>query len=105
MPYVSEKQRRFFHTETARKKGITPAMVHEWDQESKGKDRPESAEKKGEQNFARQGVRPSAGFGADMPTEMPGYQQQFLNASSQKAQDSSAERFNAGQTLTMPITR
>lgn len=105
MPYVSEKQRRFFHTDTARKQGITPSMVHEWDRESKGLARPEEAEKKGEQNFARQGTRPSSGFGAHMPTEGPSHKQQFLNASSQKAQDSSAERFNAGQTLTMPITR
>lgn len=36
MPYASEAQRRFFHTPTAREKGITPAMVHEWDQASEG---------------------------------------------------------------------
>lgn len=40
MPYVSEKQRRFFHTETARRKGITPEMVEEYDQASKGKKLP-----------------------------------------------------------------
>ena len=96
MPYVSEAQRRFFHTDTARKHGITPAMVHEWDRKS---------EKKGEQNFARQGTRPASGFGAKVPAEGPAFHQQFLTASSQKAQDSSAERFNAGQSLTMPITR
>ena len=36
MPYVSAKQRRFFHTKTAKQKGITPAMVEEYDQASKG---------------------------------------------------------------------
>ena len=37
MPYKSDKQRKFFHTKTARRKGITEAMVHEFDQASKGK--------------------------------------------------------------------
>jgi len=37
MPYKSNAQRRFFHTATAKKSGITPAMVKEFDQASKGK--------------------------------------------------------------------
>lgn len=41
MPYVSDKQRRFFHTDTARKKGITSAMVDEYDSASKGMKLPE----------------------------------------------------------------
>lgn len=36
MPYASDKQRRFFHTATARRKGITPEMVKEYDKSSKG---------------------------------------------------------------------
>ena len=32
MPYKSEAQRRFFHTETASRKGITAAMVREYDE-------------------------------------------------------------------------
>lgn len=36
MPYKSDKQRAFFHTATARYKGITPAMVKEYDIASKG---------------------------------------------------------------------
>lgn len=36
MPYVSDKQRRFFHTDAARKKGITPEMVAEYDEASRG---------------------------------------------------------------------
>lgn len=36
MPYVSEAQRRFFHTDTARKSGISPAVVDEFDEASKG---------------------------------------------------------------------
>jgi len=46
MPYKSDKQRRFFHTDTAKKAGITPAMVKEYDTATKGKDLPESAPKK-----------------------------------------------------------
>lgn len=41
MPYKSDAQRKFFHTDTARKKGITPEMVEEYDQASKGKKLPE----------------------------------------------------------------
>ena len=37
MPYKSNKQRKFFNAKTARRKGITEAMVHEFDQASKGK--------------------------------------------------------------------
>ena len=44
MPYVSDKQRKFFHTNTAAKKGITPEMVHEYDEASKGMHMPEHAE-------------------------------------------------------------
>lgn len=43
MPYKSDAQRKFFHTDTARKKGITPATVREFDQASKGKELPEHA--------------------------------------------------------------
>ena len=43
MPYVSNRQRRFFHTDTAKKQGITPEMVNEYDQASKGMNLPESA--------------------------------------------------------------
>jgi len=46
MPYASEAQRRFFHTDTARKHGITAADVHEWDRASEGKRLPERAEKR-----------------------------------------------------------
>ena len=37
MPYKSEAQRRFFHTATARHRGISAATVAEHDRESKGK--------------------------------------------------------------------
>lgn len=36
MPYVSDKQRKFFHTDTAKAKGISKATVDEFDQASKG---------------------------------------------------------------------
>lgn len=46
MPYKSLKQERFFHTDTARKKGITPKVVNEFDQASRGLKLPESAAEK-----------------------------------------------------------
>ena len=45
MPYVSDAQRRFFHTNTARRKGISAATVAEYDSASKGVKLP--ARKKG----------------------------------------------------------
>ena len=36
MPYKSDAQRKFFHTDTAKKKGITPEVVSEFDSASKG---------------------------------------------------------------------
>lgn len=46
MPYKSEAQRRFFHTATARRKGITAADVEEFDAASKGKHLPERKKKR-----------------------------------------------------------
>jgi len=43
--YVSDAQRRFFHTDTARKKGITSAQVKEYDTASKGLTLPEHVTK------------------------------------------------------------
>jgi len=37
MPYKSEAQRKFFHTKTAKKAGITSKVVKEFDKASKGK--------------------------------------------------------------------
>ncbi len=36
MPYSSNKQRKFFHTQTAKDNGITPKIVNEFDNASKG---------------------------------------------------------------------
>ena len=41
MPYKSKAQQAFFHTATAKTKGITPAQVAEFDQASKGMKLPE----------------------------------------------------------------
>lgn len=38
MPYASDRQRRFFHTTAARRAGITPAMVREFDEASRAKE-------------------------------------------------------------------
>jgi hypothetical protein len=43
MPYKSKKQEAFFHTDTAKKAGITGKEVKEWDKASKGKDLPNKA--------------------------------------------------------------
>lgn len=40
MPYKSEKQRKFFHTKIAKKKGITAKIVKEFDKASKGRKLP-----------------------------------------------------------------
>ena len=47
MPYASSRQRRFFHTVTARRKGITSAMAKEYDEASRGKKLPEKSKKRG----------------------------------------------------------
>lgn len=46
MPYKSKAQQAFFHTDTARKKGITAATVQEFDQASKGKKLPKKVKAK-----------------------------------------------------------
>lgn len=43
MPYKSERQRRFFHTASAKEAGITDADVAEFDQASQGMNLPERA--------------------------------------------------------------
>jgi hypothetical protein len=47
VPYKSDAQRRFFHTATARKQGISAATVKEFDQASKGMKLPEKKKKRG----------------------------------------------------------
>lgn len=46
MPYKSDAQRRFFHTPTARKAGISAATVKEFDDASRGKKLPEKIGKR-----------------------------------------------------------
>jgi len=46
MPYKSSAQRRFFHSAGAKKAGITPNEVKDFDSASKGKDLPEHVEAK-----------------------------------------------------------
>ena len=46
MPYVSDAQRRFFHSAGAKKAGISKATVEEFDSASKGKKLPEHVEAK-----------------------------------------------------------
>jgi hypothetical protein len=45
MPYASQAQERFFHTDTAKKAGITGAEVKEFDTASKGKKLPKHVAK------------------------------------------------------------
>ena len=131
MPYTSDRQRRFFHTETARKHGITPAMVREYDEASRGKNLPakaETAEKKAEggaSDGATSGVSttvsapkpPDASSGAPKyksetaqggPLRLPwpgDYKQNFLEASASAAQRSTADKFEGGERTNMPVTR
>jgi len=44
-PYASDAQRRFFHSGGAKKAGITPKQVEEFDTASKGKKLPEKVER------------------------------------------------------------
>lgn len=46
MPYVSDKQRRWAHTDEGTKALGGPKKVKEWDDKSRGKDLPEEAPKK-----------------------------------------------------------
>lgn len=45
MPYVSDAQRRFFHSPAAAQAGISPKTVQEFDSASKGMDLPEKKKK------------------------------------------------------------
>lgn len=46
MPYVSDAQRRFFHSPGAKRAGLTSADVKHWDAASKGRKLPERVGKK-----------------------------------------------------------
>lgn len=46
MPYKSDAQRKFFHTPTARKKGISASTVKEFDNASRGMSLPKKVGKK-----------------------------------------------------------
>lgn len=54
MSYKSDKQRRFFHTDTAKEAGITPKEVKEFDTASKGMDLPEKAKKMADGGYAEE---------------------------------------------------
>lgn len=43
MPYSSDAQRKFFHTDSAKKAGISEKTVKEYDEASKGKKLPRFA--------------------------------------------------------------
>lgn len=45
MPFKSDAQRRFFHSEGAKKAGISQQTVKEFDRASKGKELPERKRK------------------------------------------------------------
>jgi hypothetical protein len=46
VPYTSDAQRRFFHTDTAKRKGIKKSTVDEFDQASKGRKLPKRVGKR-----------------------------------------------------------
>ena len=127
MPYVSDDQRRFFHSDGARKAGITPAMVQEYDEASRGKKLPDAVEKQatfvvymlgkmaavGMSKMLKAPAKPLGGsVGAKAqggqgqgpnPIPAPGdYRNSFLEGSSDMAQRASGDKLNAGESLTMP---
>lgn len=53
MPYVSDAQRKFFHTATAKKKGITAKVVKEFDSASKGMKLPKKKGKKDGRSYEK----------------------------------------------------
>jgi hypothetical protein len=87
MPYKSDAQRRFFHTDTAKKAGITDKEVNEFDQASKGKKLPEHTKKMafgGETNPKHETVKsmennPTAGFaeGGEVQPKGDKFQEDF----------------------------
>lgn len=54
MPYKSEAQRRWAHTDAGKKALGGASAVHEWDQASKGKSLPERKKKKKVNNNLRE---------------------------------------------------
>jgi len=52
MPYKSLAEERFFHTDTAKKKGISASTVKEFDQASKGMKLPKKVSSKDPLNKA-----------------------------------------------------
>lgn len=125
MPYKSEAQRRFFHSEGAAKAGITPAMVKEWDTASKGKRRPEQVEKSAQDvalllgklaaaaamssskitgfQQPNPGVKPrTQGAQPGQPQDMKDYEPSFVGNSAAAAQRGTDDRLAAGHSLTMP---
>jgi hypothetical protein len=125
MPYNSEAQRRFFHSEGAEKAGITPAMVKEWDEASKGKKRPEKVEKQAQAvalllgklaaaaamsstkitgfQTPNPGVKPRSQNGQPgQPQDAEDYKPGFIGNSAAAAQRGTDDRLGAGHNLTMP---
>ncbi len=120
MPYVSDRQRRFFHTETARKHGITPSMVKEWDDASRAEKKAEGASSGVSSGVSStvsaptppaapsSGSKPKAVGAQGGPARLPwpgDYKQNFLESSASAAQRSSADKFEAGERTTMPVVR
>ena len=113
MPYRSEAQRRFFHSAGAHKAGITPAMVKEWDEESRGKERPERAHQK-ESSLIDLYLKLAAaktkavGLMQAPKIQTPGmpdagdYRPAFENNASADAQAGSSKKLEEGNHLTMP---
>lgn len=120
MPYVSEAQRRFFHSEGAARAGISAKTVREWDEASRDQ-RPQikSAALAGLLKSALASIgfqpkpmkapsikAPTIGGAPKIPApKAPGFHADFANNSSQTSARGSQEKLQAGESLTMPVGR
>jgi hypothetical protein len=109
VPYTSDKQRRFFHTATAREHGITAAMVREYDESSKGVKLPESASKNAA--FLNPAAKPPSlprpdqlgRAPAPAATPVPPADDLAKTTSANRAMTSADALFGEGGMLSMPI--
>ena len=92
MPYVSDAQRRFFHSSGAAKAGLTKSDVKHWDEASRGQNGlPEHVAKKKHAAFANEVCEILAEKRADMELLAPLIRLKFGPEIHEKIQDEKAK--------------